>query len=78
MSIDTRFSPKLVIYDICTGETRTVKLQKKAYQNNPLCTGDVISYHTEQKNGWRKAEDGSWQEDPTKQDTWLTYYVHTK
>jgi DNA polymerase III alpha subunit len=78
MAVDTRYSPKLTIYDICTGETRTVKLKKQSYQNNPLCVGDIINYHTEQKSGWRKAEDGSWQQDPTKQDTWLTYYVHTK
>lgn len=74
MNLDVKYSPKLQLYDIGTGETITVKLAKKSFQTNPLCVGNIINYRTERRSGWKKAEDGSWQQDPSKQELWLTYY----
>jgi hypothetical protein len=75
MNLDVKYSPKLQLYDIGTGETLTVKLAKKSFQMNPLCVGNIINYRTERRNGWKKAEDGSWQQDSNKQELWLTYYA---
>ena len=75
MSINTKYSPQLQLYDLSTAQTITVKLQKKAYENNPLCVGNIINYSTEQKAKWKKI-DGEWLQDRSYgYDTWLTWYT---
>ena len=63
------------LYCLGNGQTITVKLKRKLYENNPIVIGSVIDYRTETKHGWRKDENDQWQPCFSKQDIWLTNYA---
>lgn len=75
MSLDTKYSPKLQLYDLSTAQTITVKLAKKLYEKDPLSVGNVINYKTEQKPKWKKDANGEWVQDASGWDTWLSWYA---
>ena len=75
MSIDCKYSPRANIYLIVSGETITVKIAKKTYQNNPLCVGNIVNYRSEQRPKWKKEGDGWVQDASIGYDTWLTHYT---
>lgn len=74
MSINTKYTPVLTLYNLSNGQTIKAKLKKKSYENNPLPVGAIINYRTEVKPGWKKVND-EWQQDYSKNDTWITYYT---
>jgi hypothetical protein len=75
MDVNCKYTPKVTLYRLDTGTTITAKLKKKSYESNPLPTGAIINFRTETKPGWRKDENEQWQQDYSKQDTWLTHYA---
>lgn len=75
MSEDFKYSPKIGIYMLATGQQITVKISKKNYTQNPFMLGDVLSVTTEQRPKWKKDENGGWVQDATAgYDTWITCY----
>ena len=58
---------RVTLYDLFTGETQTLKLKKKVYQNTPIQKGDIISYRLSAEHPWYKNEEGKWQQDFTKE-----------
>lgn len=76
MDLNTKYSTfKAQLYRVSTGDTITVKLKKKSYEQMPIAVGQVINYRTETKPGWRMDENQKWQVDYSKQDIWLTSYT---
>ena len=73
LSIDSKYSPKLVIYGMWNGETKTVKVSKRDFQTKPLVVGDVLRL-TIEKRPKAKLVDGVWQKDFSSQEDWLKYY----
>ena len=73
LDIDTRFSPKLSIYAIWSGEQRVVKVSKRDFQSNPLTKGDTIRLTIEQRPK-AKLVDGQWIKDESIKEDWLKYY----
>ena len=41
----------------------------------PIAEGQVINYRVESKPGWKKLDNGEWQQDFSKTDFWLSYYA---
>lgn len=74
MKIDTKYTPKLTLYRLDTGTTMVCKLKKGSYEKNPLPTGAIIKFYTEVKPGWKKDENGQWQQDFSRNDVWITNY----
>lgn len=74
MNIDTKYTPKLTLYRLDTGTTMTCKLKKKSYEQNPLPTGAIIKFYTENKPAWKKDENGGWVQDFSRNDVWITNY----
>jgi hypothetical protein len=74
MNVDCKYTPKLTLYRLDTGSTMVAKLKKKSYENNPLPQGSIIKFYTETKPGWKKDENGQWQQDFSRSDVWLTNY----
>lgn len=74
MNVDCKYTPKLTLYRLDTGSTMVAKLKKKSYENNPLPQGSIIKFYTETKPGWKKDENGQWQQDFSRNDIWLTSY----
>ena len=75
LDINTRYTPKLLMYRLYDGQTISVKLKKKDYERNPVASGMIIDYRTETKHGWRMDENQKWQPDYSKEDIWLTSYT---
>ena len=74
MDVNCKYTPKITLYRLNTGDTIVAKLKKKSYENNPLPSGAIIKFYTETKHGWRKDENDQWQADFSKQDIWITSY----
>ncbi len=77
LDIDTKFSPKLSIYAIWSGEQRIVKVSKRDFQSNPLTKGDTIRLTIEQRPK-TKLVDGQWVKDESVKEDWLKYYSIVK
>lgn len=76
MDLDTKYSTfKAQLYRVSLGDTITVKLKRKSYEQMPIAVGMVINYRTETKPGWCKDENEQWKIDYSKQDIWLTSYT---
>lgn len=73
--VNCKYTPKLQLYRLDTGSIMIVKLKKRSYESNPLPVGAIIKFSTEIKHGWKKDENGDWQADYSKTDTWLTSYT---
>lgn len=77
LDIDTKYSPKLSIYAIWSGEQRIVKVSKRDFQSNPLTKGDTIRLTIEQRPK-TKLVDGQWVKDESVKEDWLKYYSIVK
>ena len=73
-AINTKYTPKLTIYNLCTGESFDAKISKKDFGKNPVCVGQVIKAIIKQKSKVRKTENG-WEEIPDQFDNWLQTYI---
>ena len=74
MSEDFKYSPKIGLYMLATGQQITVKISKKNYTQNPFMLGDVLSVVTENRPKWKKVGE-EWVQDATAgYDTWMTRY----
>lgn len=77
LDIDTKYSPKLSVYAIWSGEQRVVKVSKRDFQSNPLTKGDTIRLTIEQRPK-TKLVDGQWVKDESVKEDWLKYYSIVK
>ena len=77
LDIDTKYSPKLTIFAIWSGEQRIVKVSKRDFQSNPLAKGDTIRLTIEQRPK-SKLVDGQWVKDESIKEDWLKYYSIVK
>lgn len=74
LDVNTKYTPKLSLYRLYDGQTVSVKLKKKDYENNPVASGMIIDYRTTKKPAWKK--DGEdWVQDYSREDIWLTSYT---
>lgn len=73
IDVNTRYSPKITMYMLATGETIVYKLSKKAYENNPFNKGDIIKFNSEERQKSRKTENG-W-EKIDEYEPWITAYI---
>ena len=76
LNIDTKYSPKITMYMLATGETIVYKLQKKSYERNPFSKGDVIKFNAEERQKSRKV-DGQWIK-LDEYEKWMTNYIILK
>ena len=74
MDINTKYSPKLIVYQLWDGKTTVYKLQKKAYEKNPFNKGCLLQFHSEMRPK-SKLVDGQWQKDYSTMEPWLTNYI---
>ena len=59
LDVNTKYSPKIMVYHLDTGLTITYKLSKAAYQNNPFDKGNIIKFYSQEKPK-SKLIDGKW------------------
>lgn len=74
LNVDTKYSPKITVYMLATGETVVYKLAKAAYQRNPFDKGQVIRFYAEDRPK-SKLLDGVWVKDNNNLEPWITNYL---
>lgn len=74
LEVNTKYTPKLSLYRLYDGQTISVKLKKKDYENNPVASGMIIDYRTMKKPAWKRDGD-DWVQDYSREDIWLTSYT---
>lgn len=74
MDLNTKWSPRITIYQLWDGKTVAYKVQKKAYEKNPFDKGCLLQFHSEMRNKSRKDENGQWIK-LHEQEPWLTNYL---
>lgn len=75
MDFNTKYSTfRAQLYRLYDGQTITVKIKKKTYEQMPIAVGMVINYRTEKQPAWKMDENGKWQKDYSREDTWLSSY----
>jgi hypothetical protein len=75
LDVNCKYTPKVSLYRLSDGQTISVKLKKKSYENNPISSGMIIDYRTEKKPAWKKDENDKWIQDYSREDVWLTSYI---
>ena len=74
-SADTKFSPKITVYNLYTGTTETIKCYKKTFAEQPLAKGMIITYYTESKPRSRlNPETKQWEKIPNEFEQWFKWY----
>lgn len=74
-AVDTKYSPKITIYCLDTGVTKTVKMYKKQYQMNPVEKGMIITYGLTSKQKSRlNPETKEWQKIPGEYEDFFDWY----
>lgn len=74
LDVDTKYSPKLRLYNIASGTVGMMKLRKPDYNRQPLETGDIILVKQWQKKPARTFVNGKSLVRPGVTDLWLTEY----
>lgn len=74
LDVDTKYSPRIKMYRLDTGETVTYKLAKKDYNNNPISNHDLLKFTFERRNKSRLV-DGKWQKCLEEFEDWIKTYV---
>ena len=73
LNVDCKYSPKISIYRLDTGDTVTYKLQKRLYQKNPFDNDTFIKFYSEERPK-TKFVDGDYIKLP-EQEKWITAYI---
>lgn len=74
MDLNTKWSPRITVYQLWDGQTVTYKVQKAMYQRNPFDVGSVIKFTSEMRQKSRKDENGQWVK-MSDREPWLTNYI---
>ena len=74
MSVDTKYSPKLTIYQLDTGKTDTFKMTKKDFSVSGIQEGSIIKF-TYELRARSKMVDGKWVKDFNNKEPWIERLV---
>lgn len=73
INVDVKYSPKITMYLLDSGETVTYKLSKAAYQRNPFDVGMFVKFFSEERPKSKKV-DGEWIKLDEK-EKWITNFL---
>lgn len=74
LDINAKYSPRLKIYKLDTGETIDVKMSKSDYNSNPISKNSIIKFTIQNKNKTRLV-DGKWQKSLEEFEPWISTCV---
>ena len=73
LSIDSKYSPKINIYMLDSGEIVTYKLAKTLYQKNPFNANSIIKFYSEERPKSKKVNN-EWVK-LLEKELWITNYI---
>ena len=74
MSMETKYSPKLTIYELDTGKTVVYKMPKKIFATSGIDEGSILKFTYEVK-AKTKLVDGEWQKDFSIKEPWIDKFT---
>ena len=74
LDVNTKYSPKILVYAIDTATTEVYKMPKKSYEKQPFNKGCLINFNWEQRPK-SQLVDGQWQKDYSVMEKWITNYL---
>ena len=74
LNIDKKYSPKIEMYLLATGETVTYKLAKKDYAERPF-TDHILLRFTADKRNKSKLVEGKWVKQPDEFEFWINNFA---
>ena len=74
MNIDTKYSPKLTIYELDTGKTTVYKMPKKVFATSGIEKGSILKFTYEVK-AKTKMVDGAWVKDFSVKEPWIDKFM---
>ena len=74
MSVETKYSPKLTIYQLDTGKTGIYKMAKKDFSVSGIQEGSIIKF-TYELRARSKMIDGKWVKDFNEKEPWIEKFV---
>ena len=72
--LNTKYSPRVTLYNLENGSVEIVKTYAKTYQNNPFDKGDVLQIISSEKKNKSQMIDGKWCKVVDEFDTWMKTY----
>lgn len=73
MNVDTKYSPKITIYELDTGKTNVYKMSKKDFSSRPVEPETIIKFSYEQRCKLRKDGD-NWVRLKDEFESWIKNY----
>jgi DNA polymerase-3 subunit alpha len=74
LDINTKWTPRLQVYMLDSGETITVKVSKAMYQRQPFDKGSILKFYTEDRPKTIMVN-GEWQKDYSQTEKWVKNYI---
>ena len=75
VSVDKKYSPKLIMHSLKTGSNIEVKVNKKVFKKKPINEGDIVRIRSQKvKPRVKRNEDGSFSPIPGTREVWVTDY----
>lgn len=74
MNIDTKYSPKLTIYELDTGKTVVYKMPKKIFATSGIEKGSILKFTYEVKARTTMV-DGEWKKDFSVKEPWINKFM---
>ena len=75
ISVDTKYSPKLIMYSLKNGNNLECKIDKRSFNKNKLSKGDIVMINTSRYKPKVKKTESGWVEIPGTKELWITKYV---
>lgn len=76
VSVDTKYSPRLKMYSLKSGEVLDCKIDKRTFNKQHLNVGEIVKINrTSRKPKVRKNADGEWEQIPDSLELWITDYT---
>jgi DNA polymerase-3 subunit alpha len=75
MEINEKYSPRIELYCMANGKRRSIKIQKKLYENNIFYGGDILYVKSFREKPAVKFVDGKYVESPDEKQWWIENFT---
>ncbi len=75
LDVDDKYTPRIKLYSLATGNTNEVKIRKPQFNTNRFGVGDIITITGWQKKIARQFVNGKSAPIPGKYELWVDFYT---
>lgn len=74
LDINVKYTPRIQVYMLDSGETITIKIPKAMYQKQPFDKGSILKFYVEDRPK-SVMVNGEWQKDYSQTEKWVKNYI---